>query len=288
MADDKITVHGRELGAELRRRRQLAGYQGQELARRLGWSHSKLSRLETGSRLASEVDIAMYLVSIGVPRDEIDPLLDLAREALKDHHLTSHGEKLPDELKTLIFHEATAVAIESYELIAMPGLLQTEDYIRALLSYGKYKGDSLEFRVQARVDRQSLLKRSNPPDCLFFLHENAVRTRVGSNAVMHEQFLHLVFLTNWRHCSIRVVPRSADGLGLASTSFHRMSYLEHSPVVEIDLEASSLFLDRTDDTNSYGEVLNRLDRVALDEEQSRRLFADLANEFDRAEEDNRA
>jgi transcriptional regulator with XRE-family HTH domain len=80
---------------ELRRRRELVGYNGQDLARRLGWSTTKVSRVETGARTVSEVDIAIYLASCGVPRDEMDWIVDLAREAGSDHRLKSHGEKLP-------------------------------------------------------------------------------------------------------------------------------------------------------------------------------------------------
>jgi transcriptional regulator with XRE-family HTH domain len=285
VAEDRIAARGRELGVELRRRRERAGFSGQDMARRLGWSTTKVSRLETGARTVSEVDIAIYLASCGVPREEMDWIVDLAREAGHDHRLKSHGEKLPDELRTLIFHETTAIEIDSYEPIFIPGLLQIEGYAHALfLEADQFRGDSIGLRVQARIDRQGLLRRSRPPRCTFHLHENALRTRIGTAAIMHEQLLHLIFLTSWRHCIIRVVPRSANGVGLASNSFHRMSYVDHDPVVEIDLETNSLFLDQKSDTDRYQKVLNRLDRVALDEGESRRVLADLASEFDRAEE----
>jgi transcriptional regulator with XRE-family HTH domain len=285
VAEDRITAHGRELGVELRRRRELAGYNGLELANRLGWSTTKVSRVETGARIISEVDIAIYLASCGVPRLEMDGILDLAREASYDHRLKSHGEKLPDELRTLIFHETTAAEIDSYELVVVPGLLQTEDYTRALLqANGLYAGDSFEFRVGARMARQGLLRRSYPPHCTFFIHEHALRTPIGSNRIMHEQLLQLVFLSSWRHCSIRVVPVSAGGQGVVQASFRLMGYAEHDPVAYIEQEAVSLFLDRRAHTDHYRKVLDRLDRVALDGGESRGILADLANDFDRAED----
>jgi transcriptional regulator with XRE-family HTH domain len=285
MAEDKVTAHGRELGAELRRRRERAGYNGLEMARRLGWSATQVSRVEVGARTITQTDVAIYLSSCGVPRDEMGPILDLAREAGRDHRFKSHGEQLPDELQTLIFHETTAVSIESYELIVMPGLLQTEDYTRALLrEYGMYANDSIEFRVQARMDRQGLLRRSEPPQCIFYVHENALRIRVGDVRIMHEQLLHLVFLTTWQHCVIRIIPVSAGGRGVAQAPFQMLRYAENDPVVSAEHEAVSLFLNRADHVDYYQAILNRLDGVALDEEESRRLLADLANEFDRAEE----
>jgi transcriptional regulator with XRE-family HTH domain len=286
MPDDKITAHGRELGAELRRRREAAGYNGLALAKRLGWSTTKVSRVETGARLISEVDIAIYLASCGVPRDEMDPILDLAREAGHDHHLKSHGEKLPDELRTLIFHETTAAAIDSCELVFVPGLLQTEDYARALFTEGEqFDDDSIDFRVQARMDRQNLLRKSQPPHCTFFLHEHVLRSIIGDARIMHEQALHLVFFSSWKHCSIRVVPANSGGRGLAHTSFRLMSYVEHRPVAYLEQDTASLFIDVTPQTDRYRKVLKRLDSVALDEGESRGLLAELASEFERAEED---
>jgi transcriptional regulator with XRE-family HTH domain len=285
VAEDKITARGRELGVELRRRRELAGYNGQDLARRLGWSTTKVSRVETGARTVTEVDIAIYLASCGVPRDEMDWIVDLVREAGSDHRMKSHGEKLPDELRTLIFYETTAAEIDSFELLVVPGLLQTEDYTRALLlETGMYAGGSIELRVRARMERQALLRRSIPPHCTYYLYESLLRTPIGNDRIMHEQLLQLVFLSSWQHCVLRIVPISAGGGGLAQAPFRLMRYSDHDPVVEIEQDAVTLFLDRKDHTDYYRKVLNRLDRVALDEGESRRVLADLASEFDRAEE----
>jgi Domain of unknown function (DUF5753) len=213
------------------------------------------------------------------------PIVDLAGEAAHDHRLKSHGEKLPDELRTLIFHETTAAAIDSYELIVVPGLLQTEDYTRALLlENGMYAGDSIELRVRARMDRQSLLRGFEPPQCLFFLHENGLRVPIGGNQIMHEQLLQLVFLSSRPQCGIRVVPVSAGGRGLAQAPFRLMGFVQNDPVVYMEQDVASLFLDRKEHVNHYQRVLNRLDHVALDEGESRRLLADMASEFDRPEE----
>jgi hypothetical protein len=152
----------------------------------------------------------------------------------------------------------------------------------------RFQGDSIEYRVGARIDRQSLLKRSYPPHCTFFVHENALRTRIGSNRIMHEQLLQLVFLGSWQHCVIRILPVSAGGRGVAQAPFRLMSYADHDPVVEIEQDAVTLFLDRKTHTDHYRKVLNRLDRVALDEGESRRILAELASEFDRAEDSHDA
>ena len=187
MAEDKVTAHGRELGEELRRRRTAAGYLGKELAFRLGWSTTKVSRVEVGARAISEADIIMYLASCGLSEAEIDPILDLARQGRQDHRFQAHGGQLPEELKTLIFLENTAAEIEGYEQTFIPGLFQTAAYTRALLlDIGTVPDERLDFGVSARMDRQGLLKKSEPPSCRFFLHEHMLRIPVGSAKIMHD------------------------------------------------------------------------------------------------------
>src|SRR5579884_2452835 len=177
---EATTTRGRELGLELRHIREQAGYNGHELAVRLGWSDSKVSRVETGRTGVSEVDVTTYLVFCGIIGDELDRLLDLAREAENGYRLQWHGEKLSDELRTLIIEETTAAAIRSYEPIFIPGLAQTEDYVRALLREGgRVPEDKIETRVGARIDRQSLLKRLHPPECVFYVHEQTLCVPIG-------------------------------------------------------------------------------------------------------------
>lgn len=285
VAEDKVTASGRELGAELRRRRELAGYNGLEMSRRLGWSPTQISRVETGARYITPADVAIYLSSCGVPRDDMDPILELAREVRNDYRFKSHGEKLPDELTTLIFHETTAATIDGFELTVVPGLLQTEDYIRELLrETGQYSGASMEFRVQARIDRQGLLRKSEPPWCTFFIHENGLRMPVGSRRIMQDQLLQLTFLAAWQRCRIRVVPIAAGPRGLANSPFQLMGYADHGAVVNVEQESASVFLDSSEHVDHFRRVLARLDHAALDEGQSRQFLAELASEFERAED----
>lgn len=276
------TGRSRELGQELRRVREVAGYQGNELAARLGWSPSKVSRLETGKSRATEVEITTYLVFCGVVGDELTRLLDLGREADPGYRLASHHEKLPDELRSLVVEENTAAAITDYESIFIPGLAQTEDYAHALIRDGSPLSDKgIEARVQARLDRQGVFKRMDPTRCTFLVHENALRTVVGGPAVMHEQLLHLLFLDTRPQCTIRIVPASAGNRGLAPHGFRIMDYADHPPVAYVETLTASLFLEQRPDIALYRARLNRIDRVALDEGHSREVLALLASEYDR-------
>jgi transcriptional regulator with XRE-family HTH domain len=291
MAERDSTARGRELGAELRRRRKAAGWQVGEVAHKAGWSLAKVSRLENGTRGQSEVDVAIYLTLLGVHREELNELLDLAREPDDGYQVRQHGERLPDELRTLVFHETNADSIHSYEPLIIPGLLQTERYARAAFRWaGLVPVDGIESRVRARMDRQGVLRRRDPPVVCFFIHENALRSSVGGPRVMNEQLLQLVFLTSLPHCLIRVVPADAGPQGGLGGQFRVMRYAAHGPVVYLENQTTSLFLEGHADVDTYRRILARLAEIALDEGQSREFLAHLANEQDRPEEghDDRA
>jgi transcriptional regulator with XRE-family HTH domain len=275
------TARTRELGAELRRVREEARYAGSELARKLGWSPSKVSRMETGDRNTSEVDTAIYAAFCGVGGEALEHLLDLARENNDDYRLQARGERLPDELRSLIVLETTAEIIVYYEPMVVPGLAQSEDYARALFRDGDMvPEEGIEPRVRVRMERQRLVRRRYPPMITFFVHENALRTPVGDDQIMHEQLLHLLLLCAAPPCRLRVVPSSVGafaGIG----PFTWMAHKEHNPVIYAEHLTTSVFLEGREDILAYRRLLDRLNVLALDEGQSRESLASLASEYDR-------
>ncbi|HEX3779147.1 MAG TPA: helix-turn-helix transcriptional regulator [Pseudonocardiaceae bacterium] len=285
MREATSTTRGRELRSMLRGIREKTEYTGQDLARHLGWSPTKMSRIETGHQPISEVDLTAYLAYCRVPGHQMYKLLELARDAHNGYCVRGHDEPMPDQLRTLVVEETTACAIRDFELNYVPGLAQTEGYIRALLHAGGVaRPAAIERWVQARVDRQNLLKGCNPPECAFYIHEQALRIPVGGAAVMHEQMLHLLFLDGRPHCSVRVVPTSAAAHGLCPSAFRIMEYADHLPVIYVETMTASLFLENKKDSDAYQLKLGMLGRVALDEGRSREFLVRLASEYDRVDE----
>lgn len=277
-------AQGRELGCELRRVRERTDLSGHHLARLLGWSPPKLSRLETGKRGTSEVDVAIFLARCGASAEELDRLMRLARLTDEAYRLQHHGDKLPDELLSLIKLETTAAEIVSYEPVVIPGLLQTEPYVRELLRWGKNStGPAFESRVNARLARQVIFNRPWSTRLTFFVHEHALRAVVGDTRLMHEQLLHLILTSSLPRCRIRVVPASAAPVGMFGGSFRFMDLVEDPPVVYAQVHTASLFLEDAVEIARYCELLDDLGLAALNEGQSREWLATLASEYDRAE-----
>jgi transcriptional regulator with XRE-family HTH domain len=275
------TGRGRELGGELRRLRELAHYSGHELARKVGWNPAKISRMETGKSEPSEVDVAIFLTSCGVSGDELRRLLDMATETSDGYWYRQHDQQLPDELRSLVVQENTAETITDFELTRIPGLLQEEHYARALLvGAGIVPQEGIEPRVEARMARQSLLKRRDPPRCIFYIHEHAFRLTVGSAEVMRHQVWHLLMATSHPRCAIRVIPVAAGAHAGMAGPFRFLEFHEHKPMVYVENETSSLFLEEEQHIETYRKVLKRLSDVAMDAGQSREWLADLVSEYD--------
>jgi transcriptional regulator with XRE-family HTH domain len=285
--DHETTARSRELGIELRRARERIGYTGGQLARKLGWSNSRISRLEGGTRGASAVDVATFLGFCQVAGPERDRLMALCREVYSNTWLRPHGGALPDELFTLILHETTASRIISYEPHVVPGLLQTEDYIRAVFRWSPYVSeDAVEPLMQVRLNRQDLLRRQPQPDLIFFIPEQVLRSVVGTNRIMNDQLLHMALVSARLRCTIRVVPAAAGPHGVLGGPFRVMEYADHRPVTYLETPTSSLFLEEPQEIGIYRTALHRLASIALDGEQSREFLARLASEYDPPEEGN--
>lgn len=281
------TARTRELGAELRRIRKAAQFTGHALALKLGWSPSRVSRLETGDRRASEVDAAIYAAFCGVTGEDLDYVLDLTQRNDDNYWLHVRGELLPDELRSLIALETTAQTLVYYEPIVIPGLAQTEDYARALFhECDVLPEEVIESRVRFRMERRKLLRRLDPPKVTFLIHENALRMPVGNRRIMHEQMLHLLLMCATPPCRVRVVPARVGARTGTIGAFTWTAHKDHNPVIYVEHLTTSLFLESPFDRMAYRDRLNQLSALALDEGQSRAFLANLASEYDHEEGDD--
>lgn len=275
------TGRRRELGADLRHLRQTRGYTGTDMAQRLKWTTTMLSRAETGKRPMSTIEVATYTAVCGVTGEAQDELIALAEEPDDRYRLKAHPGKIPDVLRTLMFYESTASAIESVQPLNIPGIVQTPEYARALFDEGGwFDRATIEDCVKIRMSRREVLTRVDPALCTFYVHEYALRTMVGSPQVMSEQMLHLVFACDRPQCAIRVVPASAGSRGLTAGAFQIFHYPEDPPVVYVQNETTCEFLENGKDLLAYQAVLNRVASVALTNAQSRSLIVSLADEFE--------
>lgn len=277
MTMSKPSGRARELGAALRRYREAAGWSENRAARTLQLSQGQLCRMELGYRGVSEVNAARCLTLYGVAGNDLDEILALAREVDDSYRLRAHNDKLPDELRTLIHYETTASHIDDYQPLLVPGMLQTEDYARALFQWGAlFPEDGIEMRIKARMDRQKLLREQKRPGFRFFIHESALHPPMISAEIMHEQLMLLMFACNWRDCEVRIVPADSGPNGALGGSFMLLRYADFAPTVYVENIKTSEFLEDPAEIQAYRAIVTRLASLALSEGQSRELLAKLA------------
>jgi transcriptional regulator with XRE-family HTH domain len=208
----------RQLGAELRRLREASGRTSAFVARELGWSDSKLSRIETARIGVSDADLARLLDAYRVDAAGRQRIRDLARQSRQRGWWEAYGDVLLDQHEAYIGYEAEAVAIHGYHAMVVPGLLQTDEYARTVVEADSPHGDQgvIEQLVGVRMARQAILSRNPPPQVRMILDEAVVRRQVGGADVMYRQLRRLIAQTRRENITVQVLPFSAGahrGLG---------------------------------------------------------------------------
>lgn len=287
MYDHEPTVRSRELGLALLRAIGTAGLNQSDLAGLLAWSPSKVSRLVSGKRCASPEDVSAVLAVGGIVGPKRLELLEMARHATERGWWQDFGDRLPVELQTLSDHEDSALTITNFENTVVPGLLQTPEYARALISATPSTPESeVDDRVEARCHRQRILDRQFPARFSFFFDEYAIR-RVGPGGkIMSDQVHHLLRISVRPFIEIRVIPESM-GFHAGHKPFQLMEFTEIKPVVHVENETSVLFLERDDTIAAYRQRLTELGNVALDEDRSRSWLAALASQLGKEDDAHR-
>jgi transcriptional regulator with XRE-family HTH domain len=291
MGDREPTIRSRELGEGLRQAMERAGLNGRQAAHVLGWSESWVSRLLSGKRGGSALDVAAFLGACRVKGPERDRLLALCQELNTPGWLQQHGSRLPKQLITLINHEDKAVSYSDIQPMLVPGLLQTGDYARAAISrVADVPATEVEERVAARLARQCLFNRDWPPRFTFYLHESVLRLPVGGPEVMADQLCHLLRMSVRSCITLRVIPVSLGAHAATAGPFIFMEFAEFKPVVYLESPTSCLFLEKSEEIQAYRLILAALAETALGEGESRELIASLATELyaDREDQDDRA
>lgn len=268
------TVRGREFGAGVRAALDRTGMSHRAVAKLLGWDHQKLSDLLHGKGGVTEVELSRLLGVSRTPPEECAHLHELFRVALEKGWWQLHDGTLPIQVRTLIEHEDAATELIFWSLSMIPGLLQTPAYTRALTSiWPTVPTGEVEPRVAARLARQEILERRRL--FTFLIHENVLRALPATDQMMADQLHHLLRISVRPYITLRVVP-IAIGLhaGLVG-SFQLMKFAKIPPVVYIESMNSGLFLEDKGSVDIHTKLLQSLDGVALDGEQSRRWITDI-------------
>ncbi|GAA2088432.1 helix-turn-helix transcriptional regulator [Kitasatospora saccharophila] len=251
------------LGSQLRRLREGCAITREDAGYAIRASESKISRMELGRVSFKERDVAdllsLYGLSTGPDREA---LLALVREANKSGWWHSYNDVLPNWFQTYIGLEEAAALIRTYEVQFVPGLLQGEDYARAIFAQNRpaLAEEEITRRVALRTRRQKLLTEGRGPKLWAVIDEAALRRPVGGPEVMRAQLEHLVELAQLPSVVLQVMPFRFGAHAGESGAFSVLRFPEQDlpDVVYVEQLTSALYLDKRDDVDEYLQVMERL------------------------------
>lgn len=275
----------RRLRNELRAARQDKGLTQEQVANAMEWSLSKMNRIEKAKTGISANDLKVLLPLYGITgKDRTEELLSLARASRQTPWWRGYAEFAPSTLLELIDYENAASSISQFESMLVPGILQTEEYARAVLRAAYGEGSPAELvpaLVDLRTRRRDLLTSEGAPLCSFILDEAVIRRLVDSPAVMSRQLLHLVSLAGLPNVTIRIVPFAA-GLHPGMNGPFKVIEFDDEPdedIAFLEGPRGDFISDDPQEAKSYLERFNRISLLALEESESVGMLNKTASEI---------
>jgi transcriptional regulator with XRE-family HTH domain len=278
------TVRRRRLGMELRRLREASALMIEDVARHLECSMSRVSRIETGKSVARIRDVRdmldLYRVADIGQREQ---LLTLAKEAQQRGWWTEYEAVLSAGLDTYVGLEASAASIRSFQTHLVPGLLQTEEYSRALIRVAR-PGESpgnIDRMISLRRRRQAMLAESGYLEMWAVLDEAVLRRPIGGVAVMRAQIARLLEAGELQSVTIQVLPFARGVHAGVDGAFTIISFPDPTDldVVYVDCPAGNIFLEKPRDVRRHTTWFDHLRAAALPPDESAEFMAAAADEF---------
>lgn len=283
MASQSPTVLRRELGTQLRKLRERARITIDDVAKRLERHKVTISRIEAGTVGITSRDTQAMLDLYGVTGSERDKLLEIAKQSRQRSVWHNWWNTVPQTFYNYLGLESSASSIKVFENIYVNGLLQTEDYTRALIDgiNPDTAESDREKLVALRQKRMKTLMRDDAPKFLAVLDEMVISRIIGNAAVMASQIQHLLYMSNLPNVTIRIVPRSAGAYAGLEGSFFVLEFPENEDLDVVFTEgiAGSFFLERPEAVRTYKTRFDAIVQHSLPPEASQKLLEKTVKEL---------
>jgi transcriptional regulator with XRE-family HTH domain len=257
------------VGAELRRIREVAGLSGEYVARTLGWSQSKVSRIETGRHAIVARDVAALLVFYGAPDDVRAELLAATATDNGEGAWIQRAGGFVRRQESMAQMESVTSLIRHFQPVLVPGLLQTHDYAKDVAAAAGAK-DPLAI-ADRRMERQEILKAAGAPGYSVVLDARALLCRFGEVSVIHDQIDYLAdSVPQLRTVDLRVLPLLYQWPVSPAVAFmmYEFTHADSTPVVYVEAPAGDSYFSEPSDVERHLALFNQLRAVALPQDAS--------------------
>ncbi|GAA4840243.1 helix-turn-helix domain-containing protein [Saccharopolyspora rosea] len=266
----------------LRQLRQDSGHTLKDAAAWLNMGESAVSKIEK-AKTAIKVQTVRALGQLyDVDAAKLDYLLRLASESNERGWWTAYRDTVPEWFRQFVGLEADALDLWNYEAEHVPGLLQTPEYVRALMRSNRPDMSDAEVdrQVKIRRERQARLNGDDPPRLHFYLNEAVIRRPVGGPEVMRDQLHRLIDASRSPHTTLRILPFATGPHPAMSGAFVMMQFPEEDApaFVYVDNERGAIYQEDPGDIDRYAVVVDVLERLSLSPDDSRGMLAEAINE----------
>lgn len=278
------TVRRRRLGAELRRLRESAGMTLAEAAANLDTSDSTLSRVENGRGRVRRTDVQAMLDLYGVQDDTLrDSMLRLTRDVRRKGWWQNYRDVISEPYGDYISLETDAASLRIHTIELLPGLLQTQEYTRAIAEAGLVweTPEEIDNFVAVRAERQTVLHREDPLQLWAVMHEMSLSQQVGSAAVLRAQLEHLREMAKLPNVTVQIIPPKAGAHATMDMPFTILGFSETSDpdVVCLDHLTSTLYVEVEEEVSRYTLMFDHLRSTALAPRESLARIAERIKEL---------
>jgi transcriptional regulator with XRE-family HTH domain len=279
MVEYSLTVRGRRLIREIERLRHDAGLSMEAAAVRLGWSTSKLYRLENGRSKITTDDLADMLDLYGVRSPQREALIQLGRDARKRGWWTAYADIFTGSYISMET-EASSIRVNA-DLV--PGILQVPGYAREVITRTRPAiiPEDAERRLAARLARQDALRdRRDPPQIHVILDEAALHRQVGGLAILREQLAALGEAAARPNVILQVLPFAAGANAGMDGNFTLLAFPEPEdpPVAYVEGLMGDVYVEAGDQVDQFSLAWTHLVAQALDPAESAAMMTALAKE----------
>jgi transcriptional regulator with XRE-family HTH domain len=279
------TVASGRLARELRDRREKAGLSQESVAEEMGWAESKLYRIENDKSRVLIRDVKRLLKLYKVRGKEENALLELARLAGEPEWWHPYSGAIPEWFQVFVVLESSASELNGYQSELVHGIMQTEDYARAIMSTAPNSDDDdeIENKIAVRTKRQARLTGDDPLSVWFVLNEAVIRRVVGGPQVMREQLEHLIALSELRNVTLQVLPFDIGEHAAMHGAFKLLKFPAPGDPDKVYLEEQigGIYTQKPQEVDRYALMFDHLRARALGPEQTRALLRDVAVKLSR-------
>ncbi len=280
------TPKARALGAALRQAREEKHLLLRELGAAISRDIGVISRWETGERTPKPEQVAQILTKLGVDGERYDEIMTLAYGTNESQWVATTLPEQRQQMAAYVDWEQSAGRIVEVAPLLVPGLLQTTDYIQAVMTAGGVPAGEIALRVASRIGRREVITKSRPAELLVLLGRNALNQAVGGKQAMLGQLRHLLEMAARPNIELRIIPDHCGWHPALEGAFalieSRRANADKASIIFVGTRRSVLMLHQDNDVDAYKRAIDWIARISLQPDDSLKLIADLYRRMERA------